>query len=358
MMHIEPNVPSKLFPIIIHKLESNSEKSSLPQAEFLQLPRAQSIISLMIASIVVPLLALSCINHQEPRFLIPLTLPIIFTFGPELGHRLTAFYPFIDRRRGSHRGHSLLSYWFAINMLTAAFFGFIHQGGVLQLTSHLASTFRDQHLHPSSAIQTHLVTSNVYSLPTSLLFLPSTQTLLTNRRTGQKYTRARTVHLYEYGSRLDMDQLYARLKLIVDMNVKRTQLEPQRRYRVWLALPTSLGEELSLAFWRRNSTALRYQRERVFYPHVSTEAMPSWWSQRHPAETAATVFGEGALGAEQKCTLNRESNVRWADMWQAKSPNDWAPWTARRFSSVVHQFGLALYRVEAAGGMETGVCEG
>lgn len=328
------------------------------QADFAQLPHSQSVLTLMIASIVVPLAALSCINHQEPRFLLPLTLPVVFTFAPELAHRPSLRYPFVDRRSTS-RGASdvasppLLTYWFTVNVLMAAFFGFVHQGGVVQLATHLAGSVRDphhqyyhQHHRPNpNAQQTHLVTSHIYSVPTALLFLPSTQTLLTNRRTGQKYTRARTLHVHEYGARLDMDQLYRRLRQLVEVNERHSP----HRDRVLLALPASLGEELALAFWRSNTTRLRYRRELVFYPHLSTEALPRLSSSgRHPSETAASVFGKGALAASGKCTLHRESDAVWADMWAERTPSDWVAWSLRQFSGLVHQFGLALYRIELA----------
>lgn len=307
----------------------------------------------MIASIVVPLTAMSCINHQEPRFLLPLTLPVIFTFAPELIHRPTLRYPFIDRRSSNRASGStsppLLTYWYTVNVLLAAFFGFVHQGGVVQLATHLSSSVRDPYhqyyhrLHRPNpdAQQTHLVTSHIYSLPTALLFLPSSQTLLTNRRTGQKYTRARTLHVHEYGARLDMDQLYGRL--LAASNVSRAG------DRVLLALPVSLGEELALAFWRSNSTRLRYRREMVFYPHLSTEALPRLSaSGRHPSETASSVFDKDALEAAGKCTVHRESDAMLTDMWAERMPSDWMAWSLRQFSGLIHQFGLALYRIELA----------
>lgn len=338
-------------------------------ADFGRMPHVQSVLALMLASFVVPVLGLSCFNHQEPRFLVPLVLPVVFTYAPELEKRLTWRYPFVERVRNGgdssntsrqnsispSNGPTLLTYWYTINVVLAAFFGFVHQGGIVQLAGHLSASFREQQRQlpqqqsyhaPTAAWPTHLVTSHVYNVPGTLFFLPSTQTLLTNRHTGQKYTRARALHVYEYGSELDMDQLYRRLRVLVEHNARRQQQDGTRGYRVLLALPVSLAEELALAFWRSNSTALRHRREHVFYPHLSTEALPRLLAERHPAEMGASLFGKGALAADRKCTLHAETNDVWSEMWRKGLPSDWASWMLRQFSTVAHQFGLALYRIE------------
>lgn len=43
--------------------------------------RFNIVDGLMFFSIIIPMVILSLIPHQEPRFLIPLTLPIIFLSG-------------------------------------------------------------------------------------------------------------------------------------------------------------------------------------------------------------------------------------------------------------------------------------
>jgi len=54
------------------------------RAEYQVLPRFQSIVSLMSGAIFVPLFFLSLINHQEPRFLLPVTFPLILLHAPKL----------------------------------------------------------------------------------------------------------------------------------------------------------------------------------------------------------------------------------------------------------------------------------
>lgn len=333
------------------------------QGDYRNLPRAQSVVSLMNAAIFVPLLALSYINHQEPRFLLPLMLPIFllhapklqtgfFTSNPFAGYHNRYLNKFYETFMATPKnpttgvgGSSTLKYWYLINLLLTVFFGFVHQGGVLQLTTFLSNNFKAHHTH----IQTHLVTSHIYAIPTSLLFMPSTKTVLTNADTGQKYHRAQRLFFYEYGSSLDMDQLYRKLKLLIDVNEQKSATNPNHRYQLLLAIPSSLSEELSLAFWRSNSTRVRHEREHVFYPHLSVEAMPRL-TVRHPTEVQTSLFSREALAGDLKCTLHQETNrgAGAAEMWHAKGPTDMANAALRQFSSVVHQFGLALYRIESS----------
>lgn len=358
-LHLLVNVPLLFNVLGITAIVSfGSMLFRFSKADYRNLPRAQSVVSLMNAAIFVPVLALSYINHQEPRFILPIMLPIFLLHAPKLQtgfftsnpfpkeshHLLTKFYNTFLASPKEPTGNTL-KYWYLINFLLTIFFGFVHQGGVLQLTNFLSHNFKSHQTH----IQTHLVTSNIYAIPTSLLFMPSTKTVLTNADTGQKYHRAKRLFIYEYGSSLDMDQLYRKLKLLIEVNEKKSSNNPNHRYQLLLAIPSSLSEELSLAFWRSNSTQLRHEREHVFYPHLSVEAMPRL-TVRHPTEVRTSLFSREALAGELKCTLHQETNrgAGSAEMWHAKGPSDMATSALRHFSSLVHQFGLALYRIESS----------
>lgn len=63
------------------------------------------------------LFVLSCAPHQEPRFLLPVTVPLVVLYG---------------RHLSSESGKYLLrGFWILFNMLLLKFFGFLHQGGVV-----------------------------------------------------------------------------------------------------------------------------------------------------------------------------------------------------------------------------------
>lgn len=284
----------------------------------------------MTAATFVPLGLLSLINHQEPRFLLPLTLPIVFLHGTKLQSGFS-----IPRALKSNRfcsklsiknvpGATVLRYWYVLNIFFTFFFGFIHQGGVFQMANELSNSvlLRDSNTH------VHLVTSHIYNVPLSFFFLPSTKTLLTNPETGQKFRRNKRFFMYEYGG-MEVDELYRKLKVILDYNEMKLSTKGQK-YQLYLAIPTSLTEDLSLAFWRSNSTVMKHERVKIFYPHLSTEALPKF-SIRHPAEIRTDVFD-----LDQKCSLYERDG----------DDDSMVSMVFKQFSSIVHQFGLALYRIE------------
>lgn len=287
----------------------------------------------MTAAIFVPLGFLSLVNHQEPRFLLPLTLPIIFLHGTKLQTGIHApqsmkFNKIVDyiysKVFTNVTGPTVLRYWYIINIIFTFFFGFLHQGGVFQMANQISKSV----LVHDSVTHIHLVTSHIYSVPLSFFFIPSTKTLLTNQETGQKYHRNQRFFLYEYGD-MELDNLYRKLKIILDYNEMKLSTKSQK-YQLYLTIPTSLAEDLSLAFWRSNSTVMKHERVKVFYPHLSTEALPKF-SIKHPTEIKTDVFD-----LDKKCTLyERESG-----------DDSLLSMVLKQFSLIVHQFGLALYRID------------
>lgn len=311
------------------------------RADYKALPRSQSAVMLMNSAIFVPLCIFSLINHQEARFLIPITAPIILLHAPKLQTGFSTTNPFsIDNRYTKFIYNNILStsasaahimrYWYLINVILTVFFGFIHQGGIVQVTRHFSNSPAYAHNYHSNAnIDTHLVTSHIYNIPMSMIYLPNAKTLFVNPSTGQKYNRKRQFFLYEYGS-IGMPELHRKIKLILDVSeMKLARL--QQQYKLYLAIPASLAEDLAEALYRNNNTLLKYQRVKVFYPHLSTEAMPRLFV-KHPTEVKTDVFD-----VDQICSLFEYD--------KSIAPYSLAA-ALRQFSSIIHQFGLVLYRIE------------
>ncbi|XP_031633791.1 GPI mannosyltransferase 4 isoform X2 [Contarinia nasturtii] len=308
--------------------------------EYLHLPRAQSIVSLMNAAIFVPVALLSLVNHQEPRFLLPITLPIIILHAPKLITGFCITNPFSETNRLGEfvyrhflctkaSANRLLKCWYAGNTILAIFFGIIHQGGVIQLTEYFQQNQMTTFQQHSTSSNVFLVTSHLYNIPTSYLFQPSTETILINPENGQKYTRKKQFFLYEYGG-LPMDELQQKIKLLLDFNELRLH-NNQQNYKLYLAIPSSLTEELSIALFKSNYTMIKYQRIKSFYPHLSTEALPNFF-RHHQTEIRTDVFN-----VEQKCSFYEN--------YEEISPYSTSG-ILRKFSAIIHQFGLVLYRVE------------
>ncbi|XP_058836056.1 GPI mannosyltransferase 4 isoform X2 [Topomyia yanbarensis] len=315
------------FAVMVYRFASN---------ELTNLPRAQSFVGLMLSAIFFPIFMLSFINHQEPRFLLPITLPLILLHAPKLKTGVCSSYPFKVRSylrdflynyvlstRASSR--YLFQVWYSVNLALTLFYGFIHQGGVYQLAAHLS---RQMDIR-STATHIHLVTSHIYSMPQCFLDIPSTQTLLVNPENGQKYRRGKQFFLYEYGS-MELPHLYRKLKLILDINEMKA-ISNNQKYLLYLAIPSSLAEELNDVFHNRTTALIKHTQITVFYPHLSVEAPPK-------------------LLGQHLCGINTDP-----DEMQDTCPiyafeDERNPYSVTRilkqFSALVHQFGLVLYRID------------
>ncbi|GAB0090040.1 Mannosyltransferase [Sergentomyia squamirostris] len=307
------------------------------RGEYSSLPRAQSIIGLSTIATVTPTVLLSMINHQEPRFLIPILLPIVLLHAPKLQKGIFRKNPFrntsfltdliYQRFLSVEASRKYLKLWYLTNITCCLFYGFLHQGGVLQLTNHFAREIEMR----GNDVNIHLVTSHIYSLPTNILQIPSSKLLYINPYNGQKYKREKRFFLYEYGS-INMKLLYRKLKLILDVSELKL-VGKKQRYALFLAIPSSLTDDLNMAFYASNSTLMRQKQVKVFYPHLSTEAMPNIFV-RHPCEVNTDFFE-----IDDTCSAYDE------DKEEFYSVDNFL----RRFSSLIHQFGLVLYRIEVGG---------
>lgn len=238
------------------------------------LPRVQSIIGLMTSSFIIPILVLSMFPHQEARFLIPVTLPVIFLHAQrirhisntEQRHHENGTSVKVTFSRGS-RGSLLLTLWYFINIMLTVFFGFLHQGGMYSLSTHLASNLQ---LKPR-VMTLHLVTSHTYSLPFFFLQLRNSKRSLFSRQTGRRYHLAPQFYSYEMGS-APLEDVHRKLQTVLE-TCELKKKEKRLDYTLYLSLPASLMEEFHIT--APNSTyGFEYSVEKVFYPHVSTEALP------------------------------------------------------------------------------------
>jgi hypothetical protein len=73
-------------------------------------------------------LILSFAPHQEPRFLIPSMVPLVFLYG----RQLVGVGALETSRRSKLKTGLLLVFWVVFNTILFIFFGWLHQGGMLQ----------------------------------------------------------------------------------------------------------------------------------------------------------------------------------------------------------------------------------
>ena len=76
---------------------------------------------------------------------------------------------------------------------------------------------------------------------------------------------------------------------------------------------------------------ISYKEVKIFYPHLSMEAPPDLMTFHHPCDVNTDIDE-----MHQTCGL--------MEQFQHEQTNSYA--AIRRFSSVIHQFGLVLYQIE------------
>ncbi|XP_015524775.1 GPI mannosyltransferase 4 [Neodiprion lecontei] len=240
-----------------------------------ELPRIQSIIGLMTASFILPILMLSVFPHQEPRFLIPVTLPLIFLHSQRIRHVSTVESVSSSNsdesklafRRNKNSTNKVLVVWYVVNIVLTFFYGFLHQGGVLPLVSHLAAELKAK----PHATNVHLFTSHIYSIPTALLQLRNTRKTYVTRE-QRKYKLAKDFHLYEQGSE-NVEQIYQNIVDKIQECEKKLRTKKQP-YRLYYALPATFLDEFTRFRLTNQPQVFLLKTVKTFRPHISIEKLP------------------------------------------------------------------------------------
>lgn len=232
---------------------------------------------LMTMSFISPVLILSIFPHQEPRFLIPILVPLVYLHSeqilPQSNSTLvkTAEATSIQDEKRDHKkkNNDLLKVWLAANVIMLGFYGFVHQGGVFNAVNFLQ---KDLKYTPTNT-EIHIVTSHVYSMPQSFFLQKAPGELYTNRQ--QKYSVKQRVFLYEEGSK-DLIGVISRLKSVFEAKrlLVQSGLKPSySREKSYLLVTSSRLEQAELVL---QEVGVGMSKLDSFWPHVSTEALPDF----------------------------------------------------------------------------------
>ncbi|KAK2589242.1 hypothetical protein KPH14_002043 [Odynerus spinipes] len=244
------------------------------KGRWLELPRIQSIVGLMTLSFIVPVALLSLFPHQEPRFIMPVILPLVFLYAPKLSHvpGVDTVSHVMKNNRTHHvppkisKVTKLQVIWYFCNIVLCLFYGFLHQGGVYSLTSHMSAELKAKpHL-----THIHLYTSYTYPIPTALLHLRNTQKTYVSSG-NHKYRLTKDFYLYEQGSK---NMIEIRNSIVQKLQECEEKFKIKRvPYRLYYALPYSAVDEFA-EYSQNNSLLFNYYTVKTFYPHMSTEKLP------------------------------------------------------------------------------------
>lgn len=237
----------------------------LVNSKFNLLPSVKSIKGLMTLSILAPFIILSYFPHQEPRFLIPLLLPLVYLYGnlilPEKEYNVTTPHPGIKANSIKPRNKKVFYFWIATNLILVIFYGFLHQGGIIKLASYLSKTI-NTHSH------THVVTSHSYMIPKHLVLIPQKE-----NKSKNVFSKGEENHLiiHEEGSS-SLDMLLNKLEYIYNTqkiynkNIKNDIFKS----KVYLVIPNCFKEDINISI---KKYAMKLKEIKTFYPHLSVESL-------------------------------------------------------------------------------------
>lgn len=198
---------------------------------------------LVLYSYIVPMLFLSMIPHQEPRFLIPLLLPLAMLFGHHI--------------YGALSSQTCKVLWIGFNIPAALFYGILHQGG---LTTAIA-TIQQQHTYVANTNynnsifpQHHVIFYNTYMPPRHLFAIPSNSSNIES---------------------LQLHDLKGEAPVQIVKLVQKINKYASHPVEIYLLSPRTA----EVKFCDEHVKALRRLHFRIvhqFYPHVSMENLPSF----------------------------------------------------------------------------------
>lgn len=188
---------------------------------------------LLLLSFLTPLVLLSVIPHQEPRFIIPLIIPLSLLYGkqPLKSYLTNKFCIYI---------------WISSNLCGLLFYGFIHQAGVYLSINHLNNIIENNNA---------IVFYKTYMPPRYLLSLNE---------------KSKNVGVFDFAG-LDLDEFESRIQNIINNN------KPSKFY---IVLPYKILDT-DLTFEALTVSGFKFAQKVHFFPHLSTENLPSFLNILH-----------------------------------------------------------------------------
>ncbi|KAM4770775.1 GPI mannosyltransferase 4 [Rhinophrynus dorsalis] len=181
-----------------------------------------------------PLVLLSLFSHQEPRFLIPLLLPLILLVAQ---HNITI------------RSKCVI---FLFNVTGALFFGGFHQAGLVPSLLHIQQIVQSKSAQSNASNNYTLLFTHTYMPPKYLLSLKKGQT---------------SVNIVDLAG-FNEAQLCQKLKDIkTDLSYNYVQPEKQVKHHFFIVFPGTIAPVM-------DKCDLEYKGQNLFFPHLSMEDPP------------------------------------------------------------------------------------
>jgi len=219
-------------------------------------PGVRTIYALTMFTFIVSLGGLSIFPHQEPRFLIPLTVPMVLMNAHKLRWKF-----------GNHK--PLIVIWYAFNIAATVFFGLVHQGGVTPAVKYIA---RDLQLKQNT-VEANVIWSHTYMPPTFELLRISERSRRL-KEDAKKTSDMFPSYFLRPGVRLNFHDMAGK---DLDIHVKNeifaltTRAKLKKNVENFIVLPIHLLEELQNSL---RSDGIKFKSLAYFFPHVSLDEPP------------------------------------------------------------------------------------
>ncbi|KAK7051131.1 hypothetical protein SK128_024531 [Halocaridina rubra] len=168
--------------------------SSLISNQILRKPKVYSMATMLLLTFIAPVLFLSLIPHQEPRFLLPTLIPLVLLHADNI-------HPY-SKHGLKFRTYFIFTMWHVWNIFCVVLFGFLHQGGVTKAMIHVHKHISQQ--APNTNV--HVLFANMYSPPTFLLMRRIKVVATTEE--GRHYRVPKSVFTYDAGGSRHVEDLY------------------------------------------------------------------------------------------------------------------------------------------------------
>ncbi|XP_033125004.1 GPI mannosyltransferase 4-like [Anneissia japonica] len=193
-----------------------------------------------------PLLLLSFFPHQEPRFLIPLLVPLVLLYS-KLVMSPDTFEPNMP--------------WIVWNLLACLIFGVLHQGGLIPCLGHL-NNIVSKPVANNQPVHYHIMFYHTYMPPEHLLAWREPKFDDTNNFEAEKLSNILSVYDLAGADRMTMHN-------IVEKLFEEVEIYKPYEKEVYIASPSSLDHQFC-----RKHIKFNFELQKQFTPHISTEDLP------------------------------------------------------------------------------------
>ncbi|XP_071798929.1 GPI mannosyltransferase 4-like [Asterias amurensis] len=240
---------------------------------------------------VTPVFLLSMVPHQEPRFIIPVLVPLVLLYAEFV--MMSTSLPNIP--------------WIIWNLLGCIIFGFIHQGGIVPSIAHTHSLTSQpvQNL----PIHYHFVFYHTYMPPRHLALINQSMSTVFIDDQHPETNLLKLPNIMTYHDLMGSSSLTLSTTVEKLLCTKRTPTPQYYQKQVYVFAPASLD-----ATFCRLGIKQNYKLVKTFFPHISTEdipeLMPSYTCVAEPERSYQYKTGLQTLKAVFSLNMYRADVVR------------------------------------------------